>query len=91
MTSEQVEEPTSRPSEQVTQVTFDGKRNHIINGASDWVYEEEFAITKAYDWSPDSKYIAFLKFNEKEVKQFRMTFYYELYPESYKFKYGWKD
>jgi len=71
----------------ITQLTNDGKRNKIINGTTDWVYEEEFAITKAYDWSPDSKYIAFLKFNEKEVKQFRMTFYNGLYPDSYKFKY----
>ena len=71
----------------VMQLTNDGKKNKIINGTSDWVYEEEFAITKAYDWSPDSKYIAFLKFNEKDVKQFRMTFYNDLYPDSYKFKY----
>ncbi|MGB1646724.1 MAG: S9 family peptidase [Crocinitomicaceae bacterium] len=71
----------------VKQLTYDGKKNKIINGTSDWVYEEEFAITKAYDWSPDSKYIAFLKFNEKNVKQFRMTYYNDLYPDSYKFKY----
>ena len=71
----------------VKQLTQDGKKNKVINGTSDWVYEEEFAITKAYDWSPDRKYIAFLKFNEKNVKQFRMTFYNELYPDSYKFKY----
>ena len=74
-------------SGKITQLTEDGKRNKIINGTTDWVYEEEFAITKAYDWSPDSKYIAYLKFNEKEVKQFRMTFYNGLYPDSYKFKY----
>jgi len=74
-------------SGKISQLTEDGKRNKIINGTTDWVYEEEFAITKAYDWSPDSKYIAFLKFNEKEVKQFRMTFYNGLYPDSYKFKY----
>ncbi len=71
----------------VTQLTEDGKRNKIINGTTDWVYEEEFAITKAYGWSPDSKYIGFLKFNEKEVKEFSMTYYKELYPELYTFKY----
>ncbi|MDG2153268.1 MAG: S9 family peptidase, partial [Crocinitomicaceae bacterium] len=71
----------------IRQLTQDGKRNKVINGTSDWVYEEEFAITKAYDWSPDSRYIGFLKFNEKNVKQFRMTFYDDLYPDSYKFKY----
>jgi len=71
----------------VRQLTHDGKKNKVINGTSDWVYEEEFAITKAYDWSPDSRYIGFLKFNENNVKQFRMTFYDDLYPDSYKFKY----
>jgi dipeptidyl-peptidase-4 len=72
----------------VRKMTFDGKSNKVINGTTDWVYEEEFAITKAYDWSPDSKKIAFLKFNEKKVKEFTMTYYNnELYPELYTFKY----
>lgn len=71
----------------VSQLTDDGERNKIINGTTDWVYEEEFAYTKAYDWSSDSKYISFLKFNESDVKQFRMMFYEDLYPESYDFKY----
>lgn len=74
-------------SGKVTQVTTDGKRNAIINGTTDWVYEEEFAITKGYAWSPDSKHIGYLKFNEKEVKDFTMTYYNELYPEQYTFKY----
>jgi len=74
-------------SGKVTVLTTDGKRNKIINGTTDWVYEEEFAITKAYGWSPDSKYIGFLKFNEKEVKEFTMTYYMDLYPELYTFKY----
>ena len=71
----------------VTELTSDGKKNDIINGTTDWVYEEEFAFIKAYDWSPDSKYIAYLKFDERQVKEFSMTFYNELYPESYDFKY----
>ena len=71
----------------VSQLTNDGERNNIINGTTDWVYEEEFAYTKAYDWSPDSKYISFLKFNESDVKQFRMMFYKDLYPDSFDFKY----
>jgi dipeptidyl-peptidase-4 len=57
-------------SGKVTKLTTDGKRNKVINGTTDWVYEEEFSITKAYSWSPDSKYIAFLKFVEKRVKEF---------------------
>ena len=68
-------------------LTEDGKRNKIINGTSDWVYEEEFGITKAYEWSPDSKWISFLRFNEKEVKEFNLTYYQGLYPEEYKYKY----
>jgi dipeptidyl-peptidase-4 len=69
-------------------MTQDGKSNKVINGTTDWVYEEEFGITKGYDWSPDSKKIAFLRFNEKEVKEFSLTYYKnELYPENYTFKY----
>jgi len=71
----------------VTQLTVDGEKNAIVNGTTDWVYEEEFAFIKAYDWSPDSKYLAYLKFDEREVKEFRMTFFNELYPDSYDFKY----
>ena len=71
----------------VTPITTDGKRNHIINGTTDWVYEEEFAITKAFGWSPDSKHIAFLKFDETNVKDFTMSYYLDLYPLPYTFKY----
>ncbi len=72
---------------EVIEVTTDGKRNEIINGTTDWVYEEEFAITQAYDWSPDSKYISYLKFNENEVKEFTMMYFEELYPTPYTFRY----
>ena len=71
----------------VTRLTKDGKVNKIINGTTDWVYEEEFSITKAYGWSPDSKMIAFLRFNEEGVKEFSMAMYGDLYPEAYKYKY----
>ena len=74
-------------SGKVVKLTEDGKRNKIINGTTDWVYEEEFSITKGYDWSPDSKWIAFLRFDEKEVKEFNLTFYKELYPTEYAYKY----
>lgn len=70
------------------QITFDGKYNSIINGASDWVYEEEFAFATAFQWSPDSKYIAYYKFDESGVKQFDMMEYKNmLYPQPYTFKY----
>lgn len=70
-----------------TQVTFDGKRNEVINGTTDWVYEEEFAITQGFGWSPDGKMLAFLRFDERNVKEFQMTYYGELYPDQYVFKY----
>ncbi|MBX7095722.1 MAG: S9 family peptidase [Flavobacteriales bacterium] len=70
-----------------TQVTTDGKRNEIINGSTDWVYEEEFSIVKGFYWSPNSTKIAYYRFDEREVKEFTMTFYGELYPTLYTFKY----
>ena len=69
------------------QITFDGKRNEIINGAPDWVYEEEFGFADGFKWSPDGKRIAFYRFDESGVKEFFMTTYGDLYPEAYKFKY----
>ena len=71
----------------ISAITTDGKRNKIINGTTDWVYEEEFSITKAYSWSPDSKFIAFLKFVEKGVKEFGIDMYGELYPDRFEYKY----
>lgn len=79
-----------------TQITFDGKFNFIINGAPDWVYEEEFEFNKAFAWSPDSKKLAFIRFDESKVKIFNMTKFEgsnpdikenALYPENYAFKY----
>lgn len=70
-----------------TQVTFDGAYNQIINGASDWVYEEEFAFAKAFFWSPASDQIAYYRFDESEVREFGMDMFTGLYPENYKFKY----
>ena len=74
-------------SGKTTQITHDGKANVIINGTTDWVYEEEFALTKAYQWSPDNTYIAFLKFDESGVQEFTMTYYSDLYPDLYTYKY----
>jgi dipeptidyl-peptidase-4 len=74
-------------SGKVTKLTKGGKKNKVIYGTTDWVYEEEFAITKAYEWSSDSKMIAFLRFDEQEVKEFNLAFYNDLYPTQYKYKY----
>ena len=69
-------------------ITDDGKWNHIINGTTDWVYEEEYGFTKAYAFSPDSQEIAYLKFDESRVKEFEMMRYDNtLYNTAYRFKY----
>ncbi len=69
------------------QVTVDGKMNQIINGAVDWVYEEEFSFHKGFHWSPNGRRIAYYKFDESKVKEFQITYYNDLYPDHYKFKY----
>lgn len=71
----------------VTQITFDGKSGEVINGMADWVYEEEFALKSAFEWSPDGYRVAFIRFDESRVKEFQMAVYKELYPEWTKFKY----
>jgi dipeptidyl-peptidase-4 len=68
-------------------VTTDGKWNEVINGASDWVYEEEFALKEAYFWSPDSRKLGFIRFDETRVKEFNMATYGSLYPGEYRYKY----
>ncbi|TXD51649.1 MULTISPECIES: S9 family peptidase [unclassified Polaribacter] len=72
----------------ITQVTKDGKKNHIINGITDWVYEEEFGFVRAFEWSNDSKYLAFLRFDETDVPTFSMDIVgKENYPDQQVFKY----
>ena len=74
-------------SGQEVQVTTDGAVNKIRNGHTDWVYEEEFAFTKAYAWNPASTTIAYLKFDESALKEYEMTIWGDLYPETYRYKY----
>lgn len=75
-------------NEKEIQITFDGKKNEIINGSSDWVYEEEFELTRAYEWSNDSKTLAYIKFNESKVPQFTYELYKnDIYPVYETFKY----
>ncbi len=69
------------------QITTDGEYNNIINGATDWVYEEEFGFAKAWFWSPNSNSIAFYRFDESAVKEFRMEQWGSLYPTEVSFKY----
>ena len=75
-------------NEKVRQITNDGKKNEIINGISDWVYEEEFGIVRMFDWSKDGKKIAFVRFDESKVPTFSMDIYNNgLYPSQKNFKY----
>ena len=71
-----------------SQITKDGEYGKIINGATDWVYEEEFATTSLIDFSEDNTLLAFVRFDESEVKEYSMQlFQNELYPDYYNFKY----
>jgi len=71
-----------------TAITTDGKKNAVINGITDWVYEEEFAFVRAFDWSADSKKLAYIRFDESEVPEFSMSiFHKDLYPTIETFKY----
>jgi len=75
-------------SKTTKQITTDGKKNAIINGITDWVYEEEFAFVRAFDWNASSDKIAFIRFDETEVPEFSMDIYNKgLYPSQEVFKY----
>jgi len=79
-----------------TAITKDGLAGNIINGTPDWVYEEEFEKTRYFEWSPDSKLLAFVRFDESKVPLFSYIQYKDnsddkdkltLYPSTVQFKY----
>ncbi len=73
---------------QTEQITFDGKKNSIINGITDWVYEEEFAFVRAFEWSVAGDKLAYIKFDESDVPDYSMDVYGDdLYPFAETFKY----
>lgn len=75
-------------SGKVTQITTDGKKNEIINGICDWVYEEEFGFVRHFDWNADGSSLAFVKFDESQVREFYIPVYqHSLYPHEMRFKY----
>ncbi len=75
-------------TEKSVAITDDGEWNRVINGTTDWVYEEEFGFTRAYRFAPSSKEIAYLKFDESRVPLFEMMRYEgSLYNKAYSFKY----
>ncbi len=70
------------------QITTDGKKNVVINGITDWVYEEEFAFVRAFDWNKTGDKVAFIRFDESQVPEFSMDMYNQgLYPTQEVFKY----
>lgn len=71
-----------------TEVTTDGKKNRIINGITDWVYEEEFGFVRAFDWNAAGTHIAYIRFDETQVPEFSMDVYgKDLYQTQQVFKY----
>ena len=75
-------------SGETKQITTDGKKNSIINGITDWVYEEEFAFVRAFEWSVKGDKLAYIKFDETDVPEYTMDIYAKnLYPFAETFKY----
>jgi dipeptidyl-peptidase-4 len=74
-------------SNRENQVTSDGEMNKVINGATDWVYEEEFAFDNGMKWNSSGTKLAFYRFNEEEVPEFSMDMFTGLYPKQSQFKY----
>ncbi|MBD2713627.1 S9 family peptidase [Microvirga sp. STR05] len=72
---------------QETAITTDGVLNKIINGGTDWVYEEEFSFAQGFQWSPDSRYVAYYTFDESQVPEYNMQEWGPLYPKDYRYKY----
>ncbi|MDQ2769762.1 MAG: S9 family peptidase [Bacteroidota bacterium] len=72
---------------QETAVTSNGLKNNLINGSTDWVYEEEFGFAQGFFWSPDSRQLAFYTFDESQVPEYDMQQWGGLYPTEYRFKY----
>lgn len=79
-----------------SQITKDGEKNKVINGKPDWVYEEEFGFNCAFDFSADSEMLAWIRFDESNVKTFSFPWYkgsnpsrdeYALYAGNYEYKY----
>ncbi len=70
-----------------TAVTTNGELNKIINGGTDWVYEEEFEFAQGFHWSPDSRQVAFYRFDESAVPEYNMQEWGPLYPQEYRYKY----
>ena len=75
-------------SGKIIQITNDGKKNSILNGLADWVYEEEFGHARQYEWTKNSDAIVFVKSDESAVPEMYIPIYgKQLYPSEMRFKY----
>lgn len=75
-------------TEKITQITNDGKKNSILNGLADWVYEEEFGHARQYEWTKNSDAIVYVKSDESQVPEMLIPIYgKQLYPSEMRFKY----
>ena len=75
-------------SGKITQITTDGKKNAILNGLADWVYEEEFGHARQYEWTKNSDAIVFVKSDESQVPEIYIPIYGKnLYPTEMRYKY----
>ena len=70
----------------VSAITTDGEKNRVINGTPDWVYEEEFGANRYFEWSPDSRRIAWIRFDESAIKMFSFDWYAHPYDLQYTYK-----
>jgi dipeptidyl-peptidase-4 len=71
----------------IQQLTSDGS-DMILNGVSDWVYDEEFRLGDAYHWSPDGQRIAYIQFDQHNVPEYTLINYTDaLYPQILKYPY----
>jgi dipeptidyl-peptidase-4 len=75
-------------SGKITQITNDGKKNSVINGLADWVYEEEFGHARLYDWTKNSNALVFVRSDESQVPEIYIPIYGKtLYPSEMRYKY----
>ncbi len=77
-------------------VTTDGAPAKVINGAPDWVYEEEFDTSNSLAWSPDNNVLCYIRYDESAVPMYTLPQYqgtcpskdqYALYPGAFSYKY----
>lgn len=70
-----------------SQVTTDGRRNEVINGVPDWVYEEEFTTNCSMVFTANSEQLVWIRYDESQVEQYSMQLFRQQKPSLYNYKY----